>query len=94
MFLIDWQIGYIIYMSEGLICVIAMQISIEQIYSEHDIRFNTLNIGRLSSMYAFCMKWRFAGANLPRRFGPLVCGSCRHAAHIQYLSYNEHVRTK
>jgi hypothetical protein len=50
MFLIDWQIGYIIYMSEGLVCVIAMQIGIEQIYSRHGVRFNTLNIGGL-----FCM---------------------------------------
>ena len=32
MFIIDWQIGYIVYMSEGLVCVIATQISIEQFY--------------------------------------------------------------
>ena len=61
--MVDWQIGYIIYMSEGLFYVIAMQISIEQIYSRHGVRFNTLSIGELFSMYAFRMKFRFAGAH-------------------------------
>lgn len=77
MFLIHCQIDdYIIYMSEGLVCVIAMQISIEQVYSRHGVRFNTLIIGELFYMYTFRMKWRFAGAHLPRRLGPLVSDSC------------------
>jgi hypothetical protein len=86
MFIIDWQIGYIIYMSEGLVGVIAMQISIEQFYWRNGVRFNTLNIGGLFSMYAFRMKWRFAGAHLPRRLGPLVSDSCRHT-HFTYNIY-------
>ena len=86
MFLIDWQIFYIIYLSGSLVCVIAMQISIEQIYSRHGVRFNTLNVGGLFSMYAFRMKWRFAGAHLPRRLGPLVSDSCRHT-HFTYNIY-------
>jgi len=50
-------------MSEGLLYVTAMQISIEQIYSSHGVRFNTLSIAELFSMYVFRMKCRFAGAH-------------------------------
>jgi hypothetical protein len=45
-----------------------------------------LNIGGLFSMYAFRMKWRFAGAHVPRRLGPLLSDSCRHT-HFTYNIY-------